>query len=195
MRLTTKVLGIVWVPLLSACMMVGGAGHTDGWDGPEDAGDAASGHAPAPLRRAEASSGGLTIALSIPAPAGGAALAIEAWLRPDSAGIDLDGADVRLRIETPGGRVDGLHMQRVDWPGPARHYQALYSFPTTGVYLVTAEGRTGTGPEIRMVSVTARADVSGHANGGRHDWVAPVAILGGLGMVAMMALMMSGSMY
>lgn len=190
MKRATRLLGVTWVPLLSGCMMLGGAGHTGGWVGLDDA--AVSGQGPAPLRRAEASSGGLTIALSVPAPSGGTAVAIEAWLRPDSAGIDLDGADVRLRIETPGGRVDGLHMQRVDSATPGS-YQAFYSFPTTGVYLVTAEGQAGTGAHVRTVAVTARTRVSAHARGGGHDWVTPVAILGGLAMVAAMALMMGGS--
>lgn len=192
MKQTTRMLSLAWVLLLGGCMMLGGTGHTGGWVGLDDYGYGSSTPGGAPSERAQASSAGLTLVLSVSTPNGAGPMAIDAWLRPDRADSDLGDADVWLRIENPRGGVDRLLMQRVDSLGSVWH-RALYRSVTTGVHLVTAEAQTGTGADARTVAVTATVDVSGHPHHGGHNWVAPVAILGGVGMLAMMALMMSGT--
>ena len=192
MRLTRPVLGVAGVPLLSGCLMLGGMGHTGDGLGVPTAIDGSSTQLPAPLQRAEASSGSLTLALSFATPRSGAAVAIDAQLRADSAPHELTDGNVWLRIHTPGGSVDQFRMQRV-YSSTAGTYQAQYRFPTAGLYLVTAEGRTGMGADVRTVLVTAEVEVSRGAQGDRHDWLAPVRILSSLGMVVTMALMMAGS--
>lgn len=189
MRITNLVLRVVWVPLLSGCMMMGGMGHTGSLSGWDQTGHATNGHAGAPLHRAEASSDGLTIVLSVAAPSGRAPVAIDAWLRADTAGHEITDGEVWLRIQAPDGHVDQLRMQRLD-AAPAGAYSAQYGFPTPGRYFVTAVARSGTGADARTVSVTAGVDIGSPAHDGHHGWVMPVAILGGLTMVAMMALMM-----
>lgn len=191
MDLTRLLLNTAWVPILSGCMMGGGIGHAHGTDWMGEAGYARAGQAPQPVQRAQASSRGLTISLSFPTPTLGDAVAIDAQLLTDGVahgGID---GDVWLRIQTPGGAVDLLRMQRPQ-RSPVGAYRAPYGFPIAGAYLVTAEARTGTGSDERTVSVTASVQVDHHAQGGRHLWVRPAAVLGGLGMVATMALMMGG---
>src|SRR5512145_1092469 len=186
MGFTRLMLNTAWVPVLSGCMMWGGMGHTSGTDWTGETRYAKNGQ---PLQRAKASSAGLTIALSFATPSGGAAVPIDAQISEDSVGRELTDADIWLRIETPGGAVNELRMEPVQ-SSRAGAYEAHYSFPVTGLYLVTAEARTGSGSDERTVSVTARAQIYDHAQGGRHQWLVPGAVLGGLGMVATMALMM-----
>lgn len=190
MGLTRLLLNTAWVPLLSGCMMWGGMGHTSGTDWMGGTGYAKNGQLSQPLERAEATSGGLTIALSFPTPS--SSVAIDARLFTDGAAHKVVDGDVWLRIQAPSGAVDQLRMQRLQ-PSSEGAYQARYSFATAGLYLVTAEGRTGSGADERAVSVTAREQINGHPQDGRHHWVMPAAVLGGLGMVATMALMMAGS--
>lgn len=192
MGLTRLMLNTAWVPFLSGCMTWGGMGHTSGTDWMGGTGSAKNGQLSQPLERAEATSAGLTIALSFPHPSSGAAVAIDARLFTDGTAHEVVEGDIWLRIQTPSGAVDQLRMQRLQ-PSSEGAYQARYSFATVGLYLVTAEGRTGSGADERAVSVTARTQVNGHAQDGRHHWVMPAVVLGGLGMVAMMALMMGGS--
>lgn len=194
---TRSMLTTAWVPLLSGCMMWGGMGHTSGTDGMGEAGHAERGQVPQPLQRAEASSAGVTITLSFPTPSSDAAVVIDAQLVMDSVDADsvdqeLIDADVWLRIQTPSGAVDQRRLQQLQSLPPGA-YQAQYSFPIAGLYLVTAEARTGTGAAERTVSVTARTQVYDQAHGGQHHWLMPGAILAGLGMVATMALMMGSS--
>lgn len=185
---TRVVLSVAGIPLLSGCMMMGGIGHTGGLGGTAGAGHTESAQIGAPLERAEASSGGITIALSFRLPSHGAEVAIDAWLRADSAHHELADADIWLRIRTPSGGVDEIRMERLGSSGET--YQAHYGFPTAGPYHVTAEGRVGTAAAVRTVSVTTRVEVEGESHDGRHDWLMVGGILGGLGMVVLMALMM-----
>jgi hypothetical protein len=185
-------LNTAWVSVLSGCMMGGGMGHTSGTDWMGETGYAKDGQRPPPLQRAEASSAGLTIALSFPTPSSNATVPIDARLFADSAELELIDATIWLRIQTPSGEVAELRMQRLD-PSSEGAYQARYTFTTAGLYLLTAEGQTGTGADKRAVSVTARAQVNGHGEHGGHDWNMPAAVLGGVAMVAMMAVMMGGS--
>ena len=192
MYLTRLVLGAAWVPLLTGCMAMGGLGHTGGPGGMASAGYAENGQARAPVQHVEASNGGLSIALSFPRPSGGAGVAIDARLRADSADDDLTDANIWLQVRSPSGGVTRLPMQLLHSSQPGT-YRAQYSFSAPGLYLVAAEGRTGTGADVRTVSVTTAVEVGTEAHDGRHHWFTPAALLGGLGMVAMMALMMSGS--
>lgn len=192
MYLTRLVLGAAWVPLLTGCMAMGGLGHTGGLGGMASAGHAENGQARAPLQRVEASNGGLRIALYFPRPSGAAGVVIDARLRADSAYDDLTDASVWLQVRSPSGRVDQLPMQRLHSSQPGT-YRAQYSFSAPGLYLVAAEGRTETGADVRTVSVTTAVEVGTAAHDGRHHWFTPGALLGGLGMVAVMVLMMSGS--
>ncbi len=184
------VLGAVCVQSLSGCMVMGGIGHMGG--GAISApGDMQSRDLSASVQHAEASSGGLTIALSFPSPTGGdGAVPIDAWLITDTDHRDLTDGVVWLLIQTPTGGVDRVDMQLHS--SSAGTYRARYRFTVSGSYLVTAEGRSGTGADMRTVSVTTEATVEG-GSGGRDGWVTPVAVLGGLGMVVMMALMMVNS--
>lgn len=187
MTLARAVLGVATMPLFGGCMMAGGWGH-----GGVPARTYADGHmAPdwtvaAPLR-AEATGDGLTIVLSIPTPAAGSVVTIGVQLRSDGGDPEAD-AEIRLRIDGPGGSIDDLPMQR-DRSSGAGTYQAQYGFAVPGRYAVTAEARSGAGAEVRTVSVSARAEVAAPA-GYRHDWAVPAAIIGGIGMVAMMAFLM-----
>ena len=193
MNLARVLLGIVWAPTLSGCMMLGGMGHTGGPGAMPLVGHAESRGMPLPHQRAEASNGGLAIELSIPSPSGTAAVAIDARLNTDNSHHELTDANVWLRIQTPSGRVDKIHMQLRE-SSSAGTYRAHYAFPAAdGLYLVTAEGRTGTGADLKTASVTVEVEAGGAARGGGHHWRTPAAVLGGLGMVAMMALMMGGS--
>ena len=191
MGLGRLLLNTGWVPVLSGCMMWGGMGHTSGTDWMGGTGSAKNGQFSQRSVRAEATSAGLTIVLSFPPPSSGAAVAIDARLFADGVAHHVVDGDMWLRVQTPSGAVDQLRMQRLE-PWSEGAYQAHYSFATPGLYLVTAEGRTGRGADERAVSVTARAQINGHAQDGRHQWLAP-AVLGGLGMVATMVLMMGGS--
>ena len=158
MQLTRVVLGVAGVPLLSGCLMLGGAGHTGNVHGVAPAVDGGSRELSAPFQRAEASSGSLTLALSFVTPRGGAAVTIDAQLHTDSASDAPTDGDVWLRIQAPGGGVDQFRMQRVQ-SSAAGTYQAEYRFSTAGLYLVTAEGRTGIGDHVRTVLVTTELEV------------------------------------
>lgn len=186
MNLARIVLSVAAVPLLGGCMMMGGIAHTGGPAGPAHM---ETGPVAAPLERAEATSGGLTIALSFPPPSSGELIAIEARLRADDAPPKPTDEEVWLRIEAWGGSVEEIRMEPVR--SSSGTYRAQHVFPTAGLYLVTAEARVGPGADVRAVSVTSRAEVSRDARDGRHGWIAP-AVVGGLGMVALMALMMGG---
>jgi hypothetical protein len=189
MNLEKAVLSVAAVPLLGGWMMMGGIGHTGGPAGMAGAAHMESGPVAAPLERAEATSEGLTISLSFAPSSAGELVAIEARLRADDGSAEPTDGEIRLRIEAPDGSVEEIRMQPVR--SFAGTYGAQYVFPTAGLYLVTAEGRVGTGADVRTVSVTSRAEVGPETRDGRHGWIAP-AIVGGLGMAALMALMMSG---
>jgi hypothetical protein len=173
-------------------MIMGGWGHTAGIAGAGVTGHVPSHQTIAPFQRSEASSGNLTITLSFPTPTGGSVVTVSAVLRSD--GHDRDPADgeIWLPVERPDGRVDQLPMQRYQ-SATGAIYQAPYGFPTSGLYVVTADARAGTGTDARTVSVTTRAEVVAAAPGERHDWLIPAAVLGSLGMVAMMVFMTGGS--
>lgn len=181
-----KLMPIVWAPFLGACMM-GGMAHTSRMGGP---GSVDADGAVGPLHYAEASSGGVTIALSLPAPTMVGAVGMEARLTgvdgPESA---IDG-EVRLRVRTPGGAVDELPMRSLHSTAGVT-YRAVYDFRTPGSYLVTADGWTGAEEGANAASVTTRVDVVDESRWDRHDWTMPMAVLGGIGMLAMMAVMMS----
>lgn len=183
------VLGAAWVPLLSGCMMMGGIGHTTG--GAISApGDMHGRDVSAQLQHAEARSGDVAIHLSFANPvAGGGAVPIDAWLSGDGDRLDMADSVVWLQVQMPGGGVDRVRMERLH-SSSAGPYRALYHFTTPGLYQVTAEGRMGAGADVRTVSVTTEAEVEAWP-GGRHGWVMPVAVLGGLGMVVLMTLMMA----
>lgn len=194
MLLTRVVLRVAAIPLLSGCVMLGGMGHRSDVLGSATAVDVDGRRLPAPLHRAETSSGGLALALSFPTPRVGAAVAIDAQLRTDGAPEELNDGDVWLRIRTPGGNVDQFRMQRLG-PSAGGTYRARYRFPDAGFYLVMAEARTGTGPDARTVLVTTELEVRPAENDERHDWLVSPGTLGGLGMIAAMAVMMAGSLY
>ncbi len=108
-------------------------------------------------------------------------------MRPTAGTVYLEYPSSGNNNQTPGGSVDQLRMQRLHASATAT-FQARYSFAADGLYLVTAEGRAGKGAHVRTVSVTARAVVGQDMHGGGHDWLMPAAVLGGLGMLAMMAI-------
>lgn len=191
---TRMMLGAAWVPLLSGCMMWGGMGHAGGLAWMDGAGYAENGQPPAPLQRAQASTGGLTITLAFPTPGTGVALPIDAWLSLEGAEPQPVGEEVWLRIQAPDGTIHQVRMQRPD-ASAAGTYRAYYRFPAAGLYLVTAEGRARAGTELQTASVTAGAEISRRAYAGHHDWLLPAAVLGGVGMVAWMAIMMGGSWF
>lgn len=170
---------VAWVPVLSACMMMGGvSGH-----GVND-------HLNRPLQYAAASDADLAIALSFPAPSHGGTVPIEAQLRLQSDQPALTDASVWLRVRTPGGSVDEIRMQRAQSSVTAA-YHAQYTFPTSGYYIVTAEGRMGEGTGARLVSVSIEADVGAPAPGADRHWLVPAAVVGGLSMALMMVLMLN----
>lgn len=192
MHLTRAALGVVGIPLLSGCMMMGAVGHAGGLTGMGVTGHMESGR-PAPLRqRAEATSSGLTIALSFPRPTSGGACTISALLRSDGGAREPTDGEVWLHVQTPGGSVDRLPMERYE-SSTGWIYQTRYVFLTSGLYVVTADARSSAGKEVRTVSVTTRAEVSARAHSAGHDWLPPAALIGSLGMVAMMVIMMGGS--
>jgi len=194
MSIRISVLGAASVSLLSGCMMAGAAWHGGG------------GHAMGPMappgsrtvtevtRTAEARSGGLTLGLSFATPEWGDAALIDAALSEAGVGREPTSGEVRLSIRTPGGRVDQLDMEPLGL-SPGVTHRTRYRFADVGLYQVTAEGRVGSGADVRAVSVTAETEVGGQMRSHDVDWVAPAAVLGGLGMVAMMVLMMGGSVH
>jgi len=188
MRMTRAGLGVAAVPLLSGCMMMGGWGHTAAV-GVHPTGHMVSGERIVSSRRAEASSDGLTITLSVAAPTGGAPVTIGAWLRSD----DDDGAptdsEIRLRIRSPDGTVDRFRMHEPRSPGDGA-YRAEYTLATSGTYVVTADARSGTGSDARTVSVTTDVVAGDDPWHDQHHCLMPV--VGGVGMLALMAVMMAG---
>lgn len=185
-------LGAAWVPLLSGCMMMGGMAHTGGGAisaaGPP--GDMHRRDLSGRFQQAEARSGDLAISLSFASPIESSrALPIDAWLSRDGDHRDLADGVVWLQIQAPDGGVDRVLMQRLP-SSSGGTYRALYHFSSPGLYLVTAEGRTGTGADMRTVSVTTEAGVESWPAGG-HGWVMPLAVIGGVGMVVLMAFMMA----
>lgn len=185
MRLTRVALRVAGVPLLSGCMMLGGMGHTGAVLGIPRPVEEDIGWLTVPFQHAEASSAGLTLSLSIAEARSAATVAIGASLRADGAPGGVADGEVRLRIQPPGGTVDLIPMRRGS-PAAAGTYHAEYRFPTSGFYLLTAEGRMATEGGVRTVLVTAEIEVGRGARGTRQDWVLPVGILSSLGMVTMM---------
>jgi len=191
MRVTSTALSVAGAMLLGGSVALGGMGH--GGNLGAHAGHEGARLVPVPLHRAEASSSGLTIALSYPRPSSGVAVAIDARLRGDGTPHELNDATVWLRIEAPDGSVEELPMPPLSASATGTH-RVQYVFPSAGVHLLTAEGQVGMGAAARTVSVTTATDVGREASAIDHrHWHAPAALLGGLGMVAMMALMMAGS--
>lgn len=181
-----KLMPIVWAPFLGACMM-GGVAHTSRMGGPGSVGTHETGSS---LQYAEASSGGVTIALSFPTPTIVGVVGMEARLTGvDGPETAIDG-EVWLRVRTPGGGVDELPMRSLHSAAGVT-YRAVYDFRTPGSYLVTADGWTGEEERANAASVTTRVDVGEESRWDRHDWLMPMAVLGGIGMLAMMAVMMS----
>lgn len=190
MRLTKTGLGIAAVPLLSGCMMMGGWGHTAAF-GAHPTGHMVSGERIVSSQRAEASSDGLTITLSVAAPAGRAVVTMSAWLRSDDGEEEPAESEIWLRIRAPDGVVDRLRMLEPRFPGD-RTYRAEYALATSGTYVVTADARSGTGAEARTVSVTTEMVAGDDPRYDQHRWLTPVAFVGGVGMLALMAVMMAG---
>lgn len=176
-------LGLAWVLLLGGCMMSPVGYHGGLYDG------RARGGRPGPLQQAEAREGDLTIGLSFPRPVGGAPTPIDVRLGTDDDPPDPADADVRLRVVKPDGGVDQLAMRHTGDPAAATEYRAPYTFRTPGIYALTAEARVGAGAKARTVSVTTRSEVVPWTYDGHWDWLTPAALLGGLGMLAMMAVM------
>lgn len=185
----TRVFGAAWVPLLSGCMMPFGAWHGDG---PSGMGHMASWEVTEVTQNAEASDDGLTIGLSFATPGWGREALIDASLSEEGVRREPVRGEVWLRIRTPGGSVDQLRMDPLGLSQGATH-RARYRFADAGLYQVTAEGRIGSGSDTRSVSVTTDTEVDGRIHGHGDRWLPPAAVLGGLGMVAMMILMMGGS--
>jgi hypothetical protein len=183
MKRTTGVLGIVGIPWLSGCMMMSGmagaVGMDHGWGEGDDG-----------WQQAEARNADLTLTLSFPAPARGGTVPIDARVATEDGRGQLTDPEIWLRVRTPGGSVERVRMEPVG-PAPAGAFQTRYDFRSSGRYLVTADGRVGTGDAARTVSVTSEAAVRGHHRGGHHDWLGPAAVLGGLAMTALMVAMMA----
>jgi hypothetical protein len=172
-------LDVACISLLSGCM-TGGVGRA----GRFDRGGSGS------LQYAEATTGDLTIALSFPTPSIRSEVAIEARLTAANGPHELIDGDVWLSIQTPGGNIDEVRMQRLHGSAEAV-YGAAYNFWSPGSYLVTARGRLEEEAGAHEASVTTRAVVDGGPYAVDHgDWMMPMAVLGGLGMVVMMVVMM-----
>lgn len=140
---------------------------------------------------AEATSGDLTIAMSFPNPDGRAVIPIEARLRSSAEGLELMGAEVWLRIQTPSGSVERIQMQRVE-SRTGGSYRAHYELRSAGSYLVSTDASVKTMCSQETVSVTSSLQVRSRPDAGDgHGWMMPLAVLGGLGMLTMMVLMMS----
>lgn len=191
MRLTMAVLSVAGVPLLGGCMMMGGWGHAAGLMGPGLTRPGVSEQRTASWRHAEAASDGLTLTLAFPVPTGGDGVTISAWLRWDDDVPEPPDGEIWLRIQTPGGSVDRVRMQEPASPADGT-YRAWYAFVMSGTYVVTADARSGTGADTRMVSVTAEMETGDVRWDGESGWVTPAALAGGLGMLALWAAMMGG---
>lgn len=179
------VAGVVWIPLLSGCLTGSSA---PGRIGPGE--QVGGGQTPGSIQRVESSSGDLTLSLSFPTPSRGAAVPMDAQLDTATDPDELTDGEISLRIQTPSGTVDQVPMERV-YASAGLAYHAMYGFPAQGSYLVTAEGRVESGGEVRTASVTTRVVVAGDTQYADHrNWMMPMAVLGGLGMVVMMVVMM-----
>jgi len=86
------------------------------------------------------------------------------------------------------GRVDQLAMRPIDSPTTGT-YRGQYSFNSPGLYTVTADGRTGAGSAIRTVSVSIDTGVDAGAHAVRSDGAPRGAVLAGIGMAVVMAIM------
>jgi len=180
MGMRRVLLNVAGVTLLSSCM-ASGVGPAGRFSGSE---------AVRPLQYAEAATGDLTIALSFPTPSVGSQVAIAARLNVADRPQELIEGEMWLHVQAPSGSVEEVRMQRSQGSGPAT-YQAVYDFWAPGSYVVTArawtEGDVGT-----EASVTTSVVVAGDPLHVDHrDWMMPMAVLGGVGMVVMMAVMMS----
>lgn len=177
-----RLLGGTWLILVSGCMTTGALHHSGA------APDVADGQG---WHRVEAHSGGLAIEMVFPSPGGRAVVPVEARLWAEAEGRELTDGEVWLRVQTPTGRVDRVRMRNVpsrdgDW------YEAQYGFRTTGSYMLSADASVSTGESVHEVSVTTRLQVDEELHGGYgHGWVMPLAVLGGVAMLTMMAVMMS----
>lgn len=189
MHSARAVLSAAGVPLLGGCMMMGGLGHTAQLGSMDESGHAVTNAVATSPQRAAASTNGLTIEILVPTPIQGAAVTIDARVSADGDDHEVFDGDVWLRIRTPSGTVEQVRMER-PYSSTGRTYRAEYRFPAAGLYVVTAEGREGSGSELRTASVTTEVEVGGTPHRGQHGWLMPAAILGGLGMIAMMAVMM-----
>ncbi len=192
MHLTRAVLGIAGVPLVSGCMMMGGWGHTAGPASAHKKDHTVSGQTPASPVRSEASNGGLTIMLSLPRPTMDSVATITASLRSDRGDQEPIDGEIWLRVQTPSGSVDQLRMQK-EHSLAGGIYQAQYGFPTLGLYAMTADARAGAGTDLRTVSVMIEVEIGDNRPEDGHHWLTPAALGGGLGMLALMAVMMGGS--
>ena len=189
MRLIEAGLGVAAVPLLSGCMMMAGWGHTAALD------THATGHMVSAQRvvwsqRAEASSDGLTVTLFVPVSES-AVVIISAGLRSEHDDQGPADGEIWLRIRTPDGTVDRFRMQEPRSPGDGM-YRARYAFVASGTYVVTADARSGTGEAARTVSVTAEVVAGDDPWHDQHHWLTPAAFVGGVGILALMAVMMAG---
>jgi len=183
-------LSVAGIPLLGGCMMMGGPGHMAHLGSMDQSGHSMRTATATASQHAAATSNGLTIEIFVPTPSQGAAVTIDARVSANGDDHEVIDGDVWLRIQTPSGTIEQVRMQR-PYSSTGGTYRAEYRFLTAGLYLVTAEGREGSGSELRTASVTTEVVVTGAQHGGDHDWLMPAAILGGLGMIAMMAVMMS----
>jgi len=192
MSTRTKVLGALWVPLLSGCMMPFGAWHGAGYAGMGHMQSRGAWDVTGVPPVAEASDGGLTIGLSIATVGRGGEALIEAALSENGVRREPTRGEVWLTIRKPGGSVDRLRMASLGASQGATH-RVRYRFGDAGLYQIIAEGRIGSGADTRSVSVTTETKVDGQIHGHGKGLLMPAAVLGGLGMVGMMVLMMSGS--
>lgn len=180
MDMRKALLEVACVSLLSGCM-TGGVGRTGTFSGREAGGRS---------QYAEATTGDLTIALSVPAPSVGSQVAIAARLTLAERPQELVDGEMWLRVQAPSGNVDEVRMQRSQGSDAAT-YRAMYGFWAPGSYVVTAKARSegGVGAEASVTTSVVVAGDSHYVD--RHGWMMPMAVLGGVGMVVMMVVMMS----
>jgi hypothetical protein len=191
MQSIRAVLGVASIPLLSGCMGMGGWGHAGGSMGTVAPHHPAGGLTTVSVERAEASGDGLALALSFPTPTTGAVMTVSALLRWYDGDREPVNGEILLSIRTPAGSVDQLRMEKVQTVA-AGAYEARYAFAESGRYVLTANAGWGTEVNARSVSVTTTADVGDDVYGHRHDRWVPAEVVGGIGMVALMVLMMGG---
>lgn len=182
-------LSVAGVPLLAGCMMMGGSGHTAYLGPTHEPGHTVRSVVTTSPLHAAASTNGLVIEIFVPTASQGAAVTIDARVFADGDDHEVIEGAVWLRIQTPNGAVEEIRMQRPQ-SSTGGTYRAEYRFLLAGLYLVTAVGREGSGSDLRTASVTTEVEVTSTPHGDQHGWLMPAAILGGLGMIAMMAVMM-----